>query len=106
MRQIEQTRLFAERMIYYLQRVPYVVNLQVDEMTSELMLRPEVRGMLADTDRVSRSMERFAGVAEDLPATIARERQAIIDQFSNVLVAQEATLRPMLVGVAPGAGSR
>ncbi len=96
-RQIEQTRLFAERMIYYLQRVPYVVNLQVDEMTSELMLRPEVRGMLADTDRVSRSMERFAGVAEDLPATIARERQAIIDQFSNVLVAQEATLRPMLL---------
>ena len=96
-RQIEQTRLLAERMIYYMQRVPYVVNLQVDRMTSELLLRPEVRELLADTDRVSRSMERFAGVAEDLPATIARERQAIIDQFSNVLVAQEATLRPMLV---------
>ena len=96
-RQIEQTRLMAERMIYYMQRVPYVVSLQVDRMTSDLLYRPEVRELLADTDRVSLSVERFAGVAEDLPATFARERQAIIDQFSNVLVAQEATLRPMLV---------
>ena len=96
-RQIEQTRLMAERMIYYMQRVPYVVSLQVDRMTSDLLYRPEVRELLADTDRVSHSAERFAGVAEDLPATVARERQAIIDQFSNVLVAQEATLRPMLV---------
>jgi hypothetical protein len=63
---------------------------------SDLLYRPEVRELLADTDRVSHSVERFAGVAEDLPATVARERQAIIDQFSNVLVAQEATL-PMLV---------
>src|SRR5688500_16022011 len=68
-RQIEQTRLLAERMIYYLQRVPYVVSLQVDRMTSDLLVRPEVRDLLADTDRVSHSVERFAGVAEDLPAT-------------------------------------
>ena len=80
-RQIEQTRLLAERMIYYLQRVPYVVSLQVDRMTSDLLVRPEVRELLADTDRVSHSVERFAGVAEDLPATFARERQARSTSF-------------------------
>ncbi len=96
-RQIEQTRLLAERLIYYMQRLPYVVSLQVERMTSDMLYRPEVRELLADTDRISHSVERFAGVAEDLPDTFARERQAIIDQFANVLVAQEAMLRPMLV---------
>lgn len=96
-RQIEQTRLLAERLIYYMQRVPYVLNLQVDRASSELLARPEFRGLLADTDRVSRSAERFAGVAETLPGTLAREREALITQLSGALVAQEETLRPMLV---------
>ncbi len=96
-RQIEQTRLLAERTIYYLQRVPYIVNLQVDRMTSDLLTRPELRGILADSDRISRSTERFAGVAEELPVALSREREALINQLSNVLVAQEETLRPMLV---------
>jgi hypothetical protein len=96
-RQIEQTRLLAERMIYYLQRVPYIVNLQVQHVTSDLLTRPELPGILADSDRISRSTERFAGVAEGLPMALAREREALIDKLSNVLVAQEETLRPMLV---------
>jgi ABC-type transporter Mla subunit MlaD len=66
-------------------------------MTSDLLTRPELRGILADSDRISRSTERFAGVAEGLPGALAREREALINQLSNVLVAQEETLRPMLV---------
>jgi hypothetical protein len=95
--QIEQTRLLAERAIYYLQRVPYVVNLQIERVTTDLLSEPEVRGALADADRISRSTERFAGVAEALPDTFARERAALINQLSDVLVVQEATMRPMLV---------
>jgi hypothetical protein len=57
----------------------------------------EVRGALADADRVSRSAQRFAGVAEELPDAFARERAALINQLSDVLVTQEATMRPMLV---------
>ena len=95
--QIEQTRLLAERAIYYLQRVPYVVNLQIERVTTDLLSEPEVRGALADADRISRSTERFASVAEALPDTFARERAALINQLSDVLVVQEATMRPMLV---------
>jgi hypothetical protein len=96
-KQIEQTRLLAERAIYYMQRVPYVLNLQVDRVTSDLLMEPEVRGALADADRVSRSAERFAGVAEGLPDAFARERAALINQLSDVLGTQEATMQPMLV---------
>jgi hypothetical protein len=96
-KQIEQTRLLAERAIYYMQRVPYVVNLQVERVTSDLLVEPEVRDALADADRISRSTERFAAVAEGLPDAFARERAALINQLTEVLVVQEATLRPMLV---------
>ena len=96
-RQIEQTRLLAERVIYYLQRLPYIVSLQFDRMTSDLLTRPELRGILADSQRISRSTERFAGVAEGLPQALAHEREALIDQVSSVLVVQQATLQPMLV---------
>jgi hypothetical protein len=53
--------------------------------------------MLADADRASRSAERFAGVAESLPETLAREREALINQLLSALVMQQQTLQPMLV---------
>ncbi len=96
-RQIQQTRLLAERTIFYLQRIPYIVPLQMEVVTSELLLRPEMRGALEDSDRISRSADRLAGVAEGLPAAFASERAALVDQLSNVLVAQQATLHPMLI---------
>lgn len=95
-RQLEQTRLLAERTIYYLQRVPYILNLQVDRASSELLARPEVNGLLRDSDRISGSLERFAGVAEALPAKLTAEREALIQQLSSELLTQQQAVRPML----------
>ncbi len=96
-RQLEQTRLLAERTIYYMQRVPYILNLQLDRASSELLARPEVRGLLRDSDRISDSVERFAGVAEGLPAHLTAEREALIRQLSTELLTQQAAMRPLLV---------
>jgi HAMP domain-containing protein len=96
-RQLEQTRLLAERTIYYLQRVPYILNLQVDRASSELLARPEVNGLLRDSERISGSVERFAGLAEELPAKLTAEREAMIEQLFAELSAQQQTLRPLLV---------
>ena len=96
-RQIQQTRLLAERTIFYLQRIPYIVPLQMEVVTSDLLLRPEMRGALEDSDRISRSADRLAGVAEGLPAAFATERAALVDQLSNALLTQQATLHPMLI---------
>lgn len=95
-RQLEQTRLLAERTIYYLQRVPYILNLQVDRASSELLARPEVHGLLRDSDRISGSVERFAGVAEGFPAKLTAEREALIEQLSSELLTQQQSMRPML----------
>jgi hypothetical protein len=95
-RQLEQTRLLAERAIYYMQRVPYILNLQVDRTSSELLARPEVDGLLRNGEQISSAAERFAGVAEDLPAKLAAEREALIQQLSGELLTQQQVMRPML----------
>lgn len=96
-RQLEQTRLLAERTIFYMQRVPYILNLQIDRASSELLARPELRGLLRDSDRISGSVERFAGVAEAMPAHLAAEREALIRQLSSELLTQQAAMQPLLV---------
>jgi hypothetical protein len=95
-RQLEQTRLLAERTIYYVQRVPYILNLQMDRTSSELLARPEVHGLLRDSARFSGAVERFAGLAEDLPAKLTAEREALIQQLSGELLTQQQAMRPML----------
>jgi hypothetical protein len=96
-REIEQTRALAERTIYYMQRVPYVLNLQLERATSELLTRPEYRQILSDSNKISTSVERFSLVAAALPAQISAEREAMVNQIADRLVAQEQTLRPLLV---------
>ena len=96
-RQLEQTRLLAERTIYYLQRVPYILNLQVDRAGSEMLARPEVNGLLRDSQRLGGSVERFASLAGELPAKLTAEREALIQQLSGEFLTQQQALRPMLV---------
>jgi hypothetical protein len=95
--QIELTRQLAERTIFYLQRIPYVMNLQFERLSSDLFARPETQAMLADTDRISRSVERFSLVAAGLPAQISAEREALIRQLSTEIVNHEQALQPLLV---------
>jgi hypothetical protein len=96
-KQIEQTRQLAERTIYYMQRVPYIMNLQFAQLSSEMLARPETRTLLEDTDRVSESVERFSQVVAALPATISAEREALVNQLSTEMLSQQQALRPLLV---------
>ena len=96
-RQVEQSRLLAERAIYYAQRVPIIVDLQLDRSLTRLSVDPDTRALLAQTASMSTSAERFAAVAEALPDEFSREREALIRQLSELLTTQQATLLPMLV---------
>jgi hypothetical protein len=95
-REIEQTRALAERTIYYMQRVPYVLNLQFERVTGEVLVRAETRDLLRNSARITDSVERFSLVASALPAQISAEREALIEQMSSELVAHEQALRPLL----------
>lgn len=96
-RQVEQTRLLAERAIYYAQRMPILMDLQLDRSLNRMAAGPESRKLQQQTASLTSSAERFAAVAEALPADFAREREAFMQQFSELLDAQAETLTPMLL---------
>ena len=96
-RQVEQSRLLAERALYYAQRVPIIFDLQLDRSVNRLAAGPESQKLQQQAASMTSSAERFAAVAEALPAAISAEREALIRQLNDTLNMQAATLRPMLV---------
>ena len=56
-RELEQTRLLAERTIYYLQRAPSLLDMQIERLTYQLAVMPEAKQTLAGVERVSVAAE-------------------------------------------------
>ncbi len=96
-RQVEQSRLLAERALYYAQRLPILFDLQLDRSVNRLAAGPESLKLQRQTASLTLSAERFAAVAEGLPGTLSTEREALIAQLNATLNSQAATLRPLLV---------
>ena len=96
-RQVEQSRLLAERALYYAQRLPILFDLQLDRSLNRLAAGPESRNMQRQAASLTASAATFASVAQALPGTISAEREALIAQLNETLTAQAATLRPLLV---------
>ena len=87
--EITQTRYLAERTIYYLQRSPKLLDMQIERLAYQIAAMPETRGALQDVNRVSLAAEAAGNVAGQLPELLAREREAIIHQFMQELAAQQ-----------------
>lgn len=60
-RQIEQSRLLAERAIFYMQRVPYVLDLRTERIVSQATLSPQIERANASLERASHAMARGDG---------------------------------------------
>jgi len=88
-REFEQTRVLAERAMYYAQRVSILIDLQVAASTARVRGTPEVRETLETVDQVGRLADALSGIVGELPDTIAREREAAIAQVMAELYSQQ-----------------
>lgn len=86
---IEETRLTAERIMYYTQRMPILLTWQVEMLAYQLADQPESKALIEDVDRLSNAAETFARTAAQLPQVISSEREAAIRQVFQELVSQE-----------------
>jgi hypothetical protein len=93
---IEETRNTAERAMYYTQRMPTLLNWQLELLTYELAVQPETKQLLTNSARFVQSTEVFAKTAEELPKVISREREAAIKQVLEGLVPEEKKAREIL----------
>lgn len=95
-REIEQTRLLAERAIYYVQRAPNLLDMQIERLAYQLAVMPEVKDALVDVNRVSLAAAAAGDLARDLPASFARERHATIADLTSALDSEQAELRRLM----------
>jgi hypothetical protein len=98
-RELEQTRQLAERTIYYLQRAPSLLDMEIERLVYQLAAMPEAERTLANIDRLSLAAEAMGQLSARAPEIIASERHAIISELTSTLRAEQDRLQPLLVSV-------
>jgi hypothetical protein len=100
---------FGERVMYYMQRAPNLTRLQAEFGLREVLSMPEVIQVLDNTERLTRSTERYAAMIEKLPAErdaavvqmfneLSREREAaIIQMFDKLSQEREEAVAQLMV---------
>jgi|GEM_PF-6363495 len=104
-RELQRTRLAANRIFYYAQRWPIVLRLEAELMWADLLSEPTVTNTLENANQNAAALldisRKFYEQFAKLPANVATERQTIIDQFRDVLAAQrEATIKEIAEATA------
>lgn len=82
-RELAQTRQLAERTIYYAQRAPNLLDMQVERLSYHLAAMPEVKRVLDSADRFGEAATATGNLADALPNVLAREREAAIRQVMD-----------------------
>lgn len=98
-REITQSRELAERTIYYAQRVPNLLDMQVERLTFEFATMPETKRLLADADSVAGAASIAGRVIGEFPGVLAGEREAAIRQFMDSINVETATLRQLTMDI-------
>jgi len=94
-REIAQSRLFAERALYVMQKMPQLLRWQMELLSINSTELPAVQQVVANSTRIAASVDRFTLVAEQLPVQLRTEREEIMKAFS----AQEKELTPLFAEV-------
>jgi hypothetical protein len=91
-REISQSRALAERTIYYLQRAPQLLDMQIVRLTYQFAVMPESKAMLADARRISLVGSASDQLVQTLPSLLDRQREALIAQLVEVLKQESASV--------------
>jgi hypothetical protein len=87
-REVEQARMLAERMFFYLQRAPYLFRWQAEGLFGDVTSSDQTKTIIEAVDRTSKAAEQISQVAAKLPQDVAVERKAAIDQISAAVTDQ------------------
>ena len=82
-REIAQTRLMAERVLYVTQKMPTLLRWQTELLSLNALAQPTVQQLVTNSTQLAASVERFARVAEQLPGQVSAERQEIFQALES-----------------------
>jgi hypothetical protein len=87
---VDQALLLAERALHYGQRLPWIIEWQVEKIFYQMAVEPEMRETLAQTQGMTRSLDRFAESMEKLPKQMTTERQSTIKQMASAIASERS----------------
>lgn len=82
-REIAQSRLFAERALYVTQKMPMLLRWQTELLSLNATDTPAIRQMISNATQIAISVERFANIGEKLPGQLSNEREAILKELHS-----------------------
>ena len=96
-REVSETRMLAERAMFYAQRVPWIARGMVRLMLYDVAQSPEINQVMADTGTLAKAMHQTATFTEQLPELITEQRDQIMKQ---VTAERKAAIEQVMKGVA------
>lgn len=82
-RELTETRLFAERALFMGQRLPQLIEWQMELLALRSVEIPEVAGIVRNSSQIAGSGERLSRSLESLPAFLTAEREKVLKAFSE-----------------------
>jgi hypothetical protein len=82
-RSVDQARMVAERALYLAEKMPMLIRWQTKMLFYELAVTPEIKNVLLTSQTIQGSTERLVTAWEGLPAVLAAERKAAIQQLAE-----------------------
>ena len=93
-REVALTRQFTEKMLFWAERVPALIDIQAELAKLEVQALPEVATSVASLERATKAADSIAQTASALPQRIETERQQAVKQVADALAAErEAAIR-------------
>jgi hypothetical protein len=101
-REVTRTRLFAERAMFTMQRMPFLLRLQTELLAYELAAQPSVQVALSNSSQLSESANRIGRAAENIGQAVAQLPDRLSAERKEILATldvQEGKLKDLVVGV-------
>jgi hypothetical protein len=101
-REVTRTRLFAERAMFTMQRMPFLLRLQTELLAYELAGQPSVQLALSNSTQLSETANRIGRAAENIGQSVAQLPDRLSAERKEILATldvQESKLRELVAGV-------
>ncbi|PWU13622.1 MAG: hypothetical protein C5B50_19025 [Verrucomicrobia bacterium] len=101
-REVTRSRLFAERAMFTMQRMPFLLRLQAELLAHDLVAQPGVQLALSNSTQLSDSAERVSRAAENISQSVAQLPDRLSAERKEILATldlQGTKLRDLVAGV-------
>jgi hypothetical protein len=101
-REVTRTRLFAERAMFTMQRMPFLLRLQTELLAHELTAQPAVQQAISNSTQLSDSAQRISRAAESISQSVAQLPDRLSAERKEILATldlQETKLHELVAGV-------